>query len=77
MNSDPAVPVVAPTASPPVPLEAAAVPTTLEQVPSAELADLRRRADRYRFLFKTIVTVTAILVGATLIVALVALFIDT
>jgi hypothetical protein len=53
------------------------VPPTLEQVPSAELADLRRRADRYRFLFKTIVTVTAILVGATLIVALVALFIDT
>jgi hypothetical protein len=76
MNSNPDVPVAAPTAPPPVPLEATVVPPTLEQVPSAELADLRRRADRYRFLFKTIVTVTGIIVGATLIISLVALLID-
>lgn len=76
MNSDTPVPVVAQAAPPPVPLEATAAPATLEQVPSAELADLRRRADRYRFLFKTIVTVTGIIVGATLIIALVALLID-
>ena len=76
MNSNPSVPVAAPTGPPPVPLAATAVPPTLEQVPSAELADLRRRADRYRFLFKTIVTVTGIIVGATLIIALAALLID-
>jgi hypothetical protein len=51
-------------------------PATMEQIPSAELADLRRRAEKYRFLFKTIVTVTGILVGATLIVVLAALLTD-
>ena len=76
MNSDTPVPAVAQGASPAVPLEATIAPPALEQVPSAELADLRRRADRYRFLFKTIVTVTSILVGALLIVSIVALLID-
>ena len=76
MNSDTPVPVVAQAAPPAVPVEATTAPPALEQVPSAELADLRRRADRYRFLFKTIVTVTGIIVGATLIIVLVALLID-
>jgi len=75
MNPDTPGPVVAQAAPPQVPLEATA-PAALEEVPSAELADLRRRADRYRFLFKTIVTVTGIIVGATLIIVLVALLID-
>ena len=51
-------------------------PAAIEQVPAVELADLRRRADRYRFLYRTIVTVTGILVGATVIVVLVALLTD-
>ena len=51
-------------------------PAAMEQVPAVELADLRRRADRYRFLYRTIVTVTGILVGATVIVVLVALLTD-
>jgi hypothetical protein len=62
-------------ASPLAPIEPAPS-APMEQVTSAELADLRRRADRYRFLFKTIVTVTGILVGATLIVVLAALLTD-
>lgn len=52
-------------------------PAPLEQVSVAELAELRRRAERYRFLFKTIVTVTCILVGATLIVVLAAILGDS
>jgi len=51
-------------------------PAAMEQVPAVELAELRRRADRYRFLFRTIVTVTGILVGATVIVVLAALLTD-
>jgi hypothetical protein len=63
-------PPVAPVAVEPM------APATMEQISAVELADLRRRAERYRFLFKTIVTVTSILVGATLIVVLVALLTD-
>ena len=51
-------------------------PATMEQISSTELADLRRRAERYRFLFRTIVTVTGILVGGTVIVVLTALLTD-
>lgn len=62
--------------APPAPVITPAIQAPLEQVSAAELADLRRRADKYRFLFKTIVTVTSILIGATLIVCIVALLID-
>jgi len=69
----PAVPAAEPSAPAVVDL---LPPAAMEHIASAELADLRRRADRYRFLFKTIVTVTGILVGATLIVVLAAILID-
>ena len=45
-------------------------------VTTAELTLLRHRADKYRFLFRTIIAVTGILVGATLLVVLAALLID-
>lgn len=48
----------------------------LEQISAIELADLRRRAEKYRFLFKTIITVTAIVVGAGLVICLAALVLD-
>ena len=51
-------------------------PAPLAQLGTSELTDLRLRADKYRFLFKTIVTVTVILVVATLVVVLAALLID-
>ncbi len=53
-----------------------AVPVPMEQISSVELADLRRRAEKYRFLFKTIVTVTTILAVALLGVVIVALGFD-
>lgn len=53
-----------------------AVPVPLEQISSVELADLRRRADKYRFLFRTIVTVTTILAVALLGVVILALVFD-
>jgi len=69
------VPATPAKTSPPAVLEPTA-PSQLEQIPSAELALLRLRADRYRFLFKTIITATSIIVGATLIVVLVAILTD-
>jgi hypothetical protein len=63
------------TQSPPDALQAQAA-APMAQVPEAELADLRRRADRYRFLFRTIVTVTSILVVGTLIVVAMGLLSD-
>lgn len=67
---EPVHPPVAPATLEPI------APATMEQIPAIELADLRRRAEKYRFLFRTIVTVTGILVGATLIVVLAALLTD-
>ena len=52
------------------------VPGPMEQISSVELADLRRRAEKYRFLFKTIVTVTTILMVAMLAVVVLALGFD-
>jgi hypothetical protein len=57
--------------APHAPEPGAAAPVT-----PAELTDLRHRADKYRFLFRTIIAVTGILVAATLIVVLAALLID-
>lgn len=68
-----------PTTIPADPVVPAAMPeptAAMVQVSQAELADLRQRADRYRFLFRTIVTVTSILVGATLIIVLAAVLTD-
>jgi hypothetical protein len=48
----------------------------MEQISATELASLRRRADKYRFLFRTIVTVTSILAGVTLIIVLAAILTD-
>lgn len=72
----------APTTSPAEPTGPAApqimpeVPPQMEQISATELAALRHRADKYRFLFRIVVTVTGILVGATLIVVLAALLTD-
>lgn len=74
MNTPPA-----PATIPADPVSPAAMPepaAAMVQVSQAELADLRQRADRYRFLFRTIVTVTSILVGATLIIVLAAVLTD-
>lgn len=77
MTPDDAQPVTGADAPAPVaPFEPPVAPT-FEQVSTRDLAELRQRADKYRFLFKTIVTVTAILVGATLIVVLASIFTDT
>lgn len=73
-NSEPNA-VVAPVEPSPAPL-APAVPVQSELIPATELAELRRRADKYRFLFRTIVAVTGILVVATLIIVLVAILTD-
>ena len=67
---------IAPIMPEPAPV-AAPVPAQNEMIPAAELAELRRRADRYRFLFRTIVAVTGILVVAATIIVLVAIFTDT
>ena len=68
---------VPPSLEAPAPLAVEpAAPAPLAQVPPAELTDLRHRADKYRFLFRTIIAVTGILVAATLIVVLAALLID-
>ena len=69
------VPATPAETSPPAVPEAI-VPPQLEQIQSTELALLRQRADRYRFLFRTIITVTSIIVGATLIVVLAAILTD-
>jgi hypothetical protein len=53
-----------------------ATPAPMEQISSAELADLRRRAEKYRFLFRTIVTVTTIVAVALLAVVIVAIGFD-
>jgi hypothetical protein len=65
---------VSPSLEAPAPL--AAEPGAAAPVTTAELTLLRHRADKYRFLFRTIIAVTGILVGATLIVVLAALLID-
>ena len=76
MTNDFPAPVPQPLEAPSALVVEPGAPAPLAQVPSAELTDLRRRADKYRFLFKTIVTVTGILVAATLVVVLAALLID-
>jgi hypothetical protein len=65
---------VPPSFEAPAPL--APEPGAAAPVTPAELTDLRHRADKYRFLFRTIIAVTGILVAATLIVVLAALLID-
>jgi len=71
---------VPPSLEAPAPLApepgAAAPVMPVMPVTPAELTDLRHRADKYRFLFRTIIAVTGILVAATLIVVLAALLID-
>ena len=68
--------VIASTEPAPAPL-APALPVQNEMIPASELAELRRRADKYRFLYRTIVAVTGILVVAMTIIVLVAMFTDT
>lgn len=76
MSTEAPVPVNAAGAIDQVPIAPAPVPA-LVQIPESELADLRRRADRYRFLFRTIVTVVSIVVAALVAVVLIAVGIDT
>ena len=75
MNGDLPAPTTSPAGAP-APLATEGSPPPMEQMPAVELAELRRRADRYRFLFRTIVTVTSLLVAAVLIVTLVAILFD-
>jgi len=76
MNGDLPAPTTSPAgAAAPLATEGSP-PAPMEQIPAVELAELRRRADRYRFLFRTIVTVTSLLVAAVLIVTLVAILFD-
>ena len=75
MNGDLPAPVPRPAETGPPQIIGAGGPAPLEQISSAELAELRRRADKYRFLFRTIVTVTSLLVVSALIVTLVAIVI--
>lgn len=75
MNGDLPAPTTSAGAAAPLATEGSP-PTPMEQIPAVELAELRRRADRYRFLFRTIVTVTSLLISAALIVTLVAILFD-
>ena len=76
MNGDPPAPTTSPAGDAAPLATEGSPPAPMEQIPAAALAELRRRADRYRFLFRTIVTVTSLLVAAVLIVTLVAILFD-
>jgi hypothetical protein len=75
MSPDLPAPITSP-AGPTAPQVTPEAPPQMEQISATELASLRRRADKYRFLFRTIVTVTSILAGVTLIIVLAAILTD-